>query len=82
MPAGQRDKMNHFMKKLNLVHYAPTLGGLRTTMSHPATSSHSELSEDERLALGITDGMMRISVGIEDINDLINDFNQALDAYK
>lgn len=51
-------------------------------MSHPATSSHSELSEDERLTLGITDGMMRISVGIKDINDLISDFNQALEAYK
>lgn len=82
MPKGQREKMNDFMKRLKLVHYAPTLGGIRTTMSHPATSSHSELTEEERLAIGITDGMMRVSVGIENIDDLIKDFNQALEAYK
>lgn len=82
MPKGHRDLMNAFLKKLQLVHYAPTLGGLRTTISHPATSSHSELSEEERLALGITDGMVRVSVGLEKVEDLIADFKAALAVYQ
>jgi cystathionine beta-lyase/cystathionine gamma-synthase len=67
------------LKELKLARYAPTLGGFRTTLSHPPTSSHADLTPDERWALGIHDGMMRISVGLEDPDDLIADFMQALD---
>jgi cystathionine gamma-synthase/cystathionine beta-lyase len=60
-----------------------TLGGYRTTFAYPPTSSHENLTKDERLALGITDGMLRISVGIENTEDLVSDFLQALEkAYK
>jgi len=77
------DKMNTFIRSLRLVHYAMTLGGYRTTMSYPPFSSHDNLTKEERYAIGITDGMLRISVGIEDSNDLIKDFEQALEkAYK
>ena len=57
-----------------------TLGGYRTTMSYPPMSSHSDLTREQRYAMGITDGLLRFSVGIEDTNDLINDFTNALEA--
>ena len=70
-------KIDAFMKRLKFVHYAPTLGGMRTTMSHPVTSSHNTTPDDVRRAMGITPALMRISVGIENIDDLIEDFRQA-----
>ncbi len=74
------DKINAFMLKLKYVHYATTLGGLRTTLNHPCTSSHSHMPDADRRAMGITPGMFRVSVGIEDINDLIEDFKNAFTA--
>ncbi len=73
------DRLNHFVQSLRLAHYAMTLGGYRTTMSYPPFSSHDNLSREERYAIGITDGMLRISVGIEDAKDIIEDFEQALE---
>ncbi len=70
-------KIDAFMKKLKYVHYAPTLGGMRTTLSHPVTSSHNTTPDDVRRAMGITPALMRISVGIENIDDLIEDFRGA-----
>jgi cystathionine beta-lyase/cystathionine gamma-synthase len=77
-----RAKINAFMRKLNIAHYAMTLGGYRTTLSHPVSSSHYGVPEEERQRMGITFGLMRVSVGIEDPNDLIADFNQALEVFK
>lgn len=74
------EEINDFMHHLNLVTYLPTLGGYRTTLSHPVSSSHHDVPEPVRLKMGIHDGMLRISVGCEDIKDLINDFKSALDA--
>ncbi len=74
-------KLNEFTEKLKLVTYAPTLGGLRTTFAHPATTSHVIMSEEEQAKLGIYYGSIRLSVGLEDIEDLIADFKQALDVY-
>jgi len=76
------DGINAFMRKLQFVRYAPTLGGLRTTMSNPTYSSHSSLTEEARAKLGIHLGLMRVSVGTEDADDLIADFYQALDVFK
>ena len=67
------------MRTLKLAHYAMTLGGYRTSVAYPVMSSHSDMTRDERLAIGITDGLLRISVGIENIKDLINDFKNALE---
>ena len=75
------EKIDLFMERLNLAKYAMTLGGLRTTLSHPCTSSHHSLPDSERRALGITPGMFRLSVGLEDIDDLIADFENALKAF-
>jgi cystathionine beta-lyase/cystathionine gamma-synthase len=76
-----RDKINAFLRKLRIAHYAMTLGGVRTTLSHPVTSSHYYIPEAERLRMGITFGLMRVSVGIENVDDLIADFNQALEVF-
>lgn len=79
--ADDRNKLNEFMHALKLVKYLPTLGGYRTTLSHPVSSSHMGVPEDIRLKMGIHEGLMRISVGAEDSNDLITDFNQALSVF-
>jgi cystathionine beta-lyase/cystathionine gamma-synthase len=81
MPDDKK-KINTFMKNLKIARYAMTLGGFCTTMSHPVSSSHHSMPEDERLKLGITFGLMRVSVGIENADDLIEDFNQALKVFE
>ncbi len=68
-----------FMDSLELVVRATTLGDVFTTVSHSASSSHRELSEARRNELGITEGLVRISVGIEDPNDILADIGQALE---
>ncbi len=73
-------KIDAFMAKLKFIHYATTLGGLRTTLNHPCTSSHSHMPDADRRTMGITPGMFRVSVGTEDTDDLINDFKQAFAA--
>ncbi|UZW15458.1 aminotransferase class I/II-fold pyridoxal phosphate-dependent enzyme [Clostridium pasteurianum] len=77
-----RQKINEFMDRLSLAHYAPTLGGIRTTLSHPLHSSHHHVPKEDLYKMGISYGLMRISVGIEDIEDLISDFNYALEVFQ
>ena len=60
--------------------FGMTLGGYRTSLSYPVLSSHADMPEEERRKIGITNGMMRISVGIENTQDLVDDFLQALEA--
>lgn len=68
-----------FMDSLKLCLRATSLGDVQTLVSHSATSSHRELTPEQRAAVGITDSMVRISVGIEDAGDLIADIEQALE---
>ena len=68
-----------FMDALKLCLRATSLGDVFTLVSHSATSSHRELPPQERESLGITDGLVRISAGIEDAADIITDIEQALD---
>lgn len=77
-----KQKINEFMNRLHLAHYAPTLGGIRTTLSHPLHSSHHHVPKEELDKMGISFGLMRVSVGIEDAEDLIADFSQALEVFK
>jgi len=67
-----------FMEKLNVIQRIPTLGDVSTLAAYPAHASHRALTPRERSALGITEGTLRLSVGIEDANDLIADLEQAL----
>ena len=80
MPADKK-KISAFMDRLHIPHYAPTLGGIRTTLSYPLLSSHMHVPEEERLKMGISVGTMRVSVGIEEIEDLIKDFEYALQVF-
>ncbi len=75
-----RDKLNQFIRSLDLAHYAMTLGGYRTTIAHPVSSSHYDTPEEERKKMGITSGLIRISTGIENAGDLIEDFTSALES--
>ncbi len=67
------------MNGLKLCSLAESLGAVETMITHPATMTHADVPKDERLARGLTDGLVRLSVGIEDKKDLISDLNQALD---
>ena len=68
-----------FMNSLNLCSLAESLGAVETMITHPATMTHADVPKDERLARGLTDGLVRLSVGIEDKLDIINDLGQALE---
>lgn len=70
--AGGRERVNQVVRAASPIAFAPTLGDVSTLISHPASSSHRRLSESEREALGITEGFLRISVGIEDPDLLID----------
>lgn len=69
-----------FLRRLEIARNAVSLGGVETLVCHPATTTHSEMSPEDRQAYGITDALIRISIGIEDWRDLLHDFHQALDA--
>ena len=71
-----------FMNGLNLCSLAESLGAVETMVTHPATMTHADVPKEERLARGLTDGLVRLSVGIEDNEDIISDLNQALDLIK
>jgi cystathionine gamma-synthase len=76
--AGGFDAMRDFLPSLHFAHRAANLGAVETIAGPPATTSHIELSAAERAALGIPEGLIRYSVGIEDPEDLIADLDQAL----
>ncbi|UCD92564.1 MAG: aminotransferase class I/II-fold pyridoxal phosphate-dependent enzyme [Methanobacteriota archaeon] len=75
---GRRREANRFLNELKLLLAATSLGGAETLISVPAETSHSYLSRRERLGLGIKDNLVRMSVGIEDFEDIKKDLNQAL----
>lgn len=77
---GGIEEAKKFSRALGLVALAVTLGDARSCLLHPATTTHSQLGEDEQRASGVTPDMLRLSVGIEDTKDLINDINEALKA--
>jgi len=66
------------MKSTSVIIPAQSLGGVNSLISHPPTMSHRTLSPEERKASGITDGLLRLSVGIEDVEDLVEDLDRAL----
>lgn len=69
---------HQFMDKLQLIKRAISLGGVETTITSPAKTSHVKMTAAEREAIGVTDKLVRLSVGIEEVNDLIEDIGQAL----
>ena len=77
---GSQKNANKMLKKLRVCSLAESLGGVETLISHPATMTHAALGEKGRKAIGITDGMVRISVGIEDLQDILEDLEAGLAA--
>ncbi len=77
---GNLDAAQDVVKKVKIFTLAESLGGVESLISHPAVMTHATVPEKERAALGITEGLLRISVGIEDVEDLLNDLEWALDA--
>lgn len=69
-----------FLNNIKMASLSANLGDTRTIVTHPASTTHSKLSEVDRLEVGITDGLVRISIGLEHSEDIINDLNQALKA--
>lgn len=77
---GSLKNANTMLKKLRVCSLGESLGGVETLISHPATMTHAALGPKGRKAIGITDGLVRISVGIEDVDDILDDLDQALNA--
>jgi cystathionine beta-lyase/cystathionine gamma-synthase len=77
---GSLKNANRMLKKLRVCSLGESLGGVETLISHPATMTHAALGEKGRKAIGITDGLVRISVGIEDLQDILDDLEAGLAA--
>jgi O-succinylhomoserine sulfhydrylase len=76
---GGLSKGQTFLNNIQMCSLSANLGDTRTIVTHPASTTHCRLTPEDRLAVGITDSLVRISVGLEDSKDIINDLNQALD---
>ena len=76
-----REKVNQFIHKLKIVKYLGTLGGYRTTIAHPATAFRFDFTPEQLHEMGMEEGLIRISSGIESADDLIADFKQALSVF-
>ena len=77
---GSLENANKMLRKVRVCSLGESLGGVETLISHPATMTHAAVGEDGRRKIGITDGLVRISVGIEDVEDILADLDQALEA--
>jgi O-succinylhomoserine sulfhydrylase len=79
---GGYERAKKFLDSLQIASLSPNLGDTRTIVTHPASTTHSKLTEKERTSVGITPGLIRVSVGLEDVNDIIEDITQALEKSK
>jgi cystathionine gamma-synthase len=75
---GTTDDAVRVLSRLRLLCIGPSLGGVESLITHPATISYYKCSRAERLRLGIKDGLIRLAVGVENVEDLIADLDQAL----
>ena len=77
---GGLEGARRFLERCRIFSLAESLGGVESLVSHPAAMTPAAVPEDERVAMGVTDGLVRLSVGIEDVEDLIEDLDRALAA--
>jgi cystathionine beta-lyase/cystathionine gamma-synthase len=77
---GSLNNAKKFLKRVTVCSLAESLGGVETLISHPATMTHASVPKKDRIKNGVTDGLVRISVGIEDVEDIIADLHHALKA--
>lgn len=76
---ADRATASALLSRLRIARIATSLGGPETIVCHPATSTHASLTDDEKLATGVSDGLLRVSIGLEDGADVVADFEQALE---
>ena len=76
---GGYEAAKQFLNRLQMIKISPNLGDSRTIATHPASSTHSKLSEEDRLTVGITPGLVRLSIGLEHRDDILHDIVQALE---
>ena len=76
--AGGEEAARRFEEAVTIPIVAPSLGGVESLITRPAATSHAGLTQDERLEVGVSDGLIRVSVGIEGTADLVGDFEAAL----
>jgi len=81
-PKGGKEAAELFMKNVSIPIIAPSLGGVESLLTRPAATSHSGMSPEDRKKLGITDGLIRVSIGVEATEDLIGDFAEAFEAIR
>tara|TARA_B100001123_G_C14427497_1_gene677294 strand:- start:68 stop:481 length:414 start_codon:yes stop_codon:yes gene_type:complete len=77
---GSFEKASEFVRHLNIFALAESLGGVESLICHPAKMTHASVSAEDRQRLGISDGLLRISIGVEDVDDLISDLDSALES--
>ncbi|MFA6989802.1 MAG: PLP-dependent transferase, partial [Candidatus Gastranaerophilaceae bacterium] len=75
---GGFEEVNNFMKNLKIISLAESLGGVESLVCYPPAMTHASIPHEEREKRGITDNLIRLSVGIEDLEDLLADLDQAL----
>jgi cystathionine gamma-lyase/cystathionine beta-lyase/cystathionine gamma-lyase/homocysteine desulfhydrase len=80
LETGSLSNAKKMLKTVRVCSLAESLGGVETLISHPATMTHAALGERGRREIGITDGMVRISVGVEEVEDILTDLDEALEA--
>jgi cystathionine gamma-lyase len=78
VPGGGPAAAKRFMERTRLFSLAESLGGVESLINHPAVMTHASVPADKRAALGITDDLVRLSVGVEDVDDLLDDLDTAL----
>jgi O-succinylhomoserine sulfhydrylase len=79
---GGFDRAKRFLDTLKMILQTPNLGDSRTIVTHPASTTHSRLTEDQRQQIGIYPGSIRVSVGLEDVIDILTDISNALNESK
>ena len=79
---GGIERGREFLNNISLCSLSANLGDTRTIVTHPASTTHSKLTDEERTEVGITPGLIRVSAGLESIIDILNDIEKALEASK
>ncbi len=72
------EKVKKILNKFEVLTLAESLGGVESLVSHPATMTHTSIPKEKREALGVKDGLIRLSIGLETIDDILSDLNNAL----
>ena len=79
---GGKEEGQQFIDSLKLIYHVANIGDARTLAIHPATTTHSQLSVEDQLKTGVTPGYVRLAVGLEHIDDILEDISQALENIK